>query len=222
MPSESLSEQLQMQQYQREFALLHEQHRLQQTELSQHHHQQTLQLQQAQFYQQQQQDKEYGHQQQQVLFAQEQQQQQCGQHQQNPTFARSHFGSGVMSPKLHSSNLPEHAAARNKHQSGNTSSEKHSKNQDRQQLQQRQQQQQDHHQHHHHHHQHHHRHQQQHGQLERGQGLSQSDIYMAEAKPSELDPRVALGALAGMAGIAGSDEMMTTNSGPSGNDPFIL
>ncbi|KAK3807143.1 MAG: fungal-specific transcription factor domain-containing protein [Linnemannia gamsii] len=216
----SMSEQFQMQQYQHELDLLHEQHRNQQTELSQHHQQQTLQLQQAQIIQQQQQNLEYEDQQQkqQVIFVQEQQQQEQQQLQQqygaplqSPTFARNRTGSGVMSPKSPYSNPTDPVITRNKRQSDGSSSKKHKKQQDRQQIQQQQQQQDQ------HHHQRQHRHHQQQPQEQQpqqqpAQGLSQQDSSMAEAAPPNLDPSMALSALKG---LAGSDEMMTTNSAPS-------
>ncbi|KAG0220188.1 hypothetical protein BGX33_007137 [Mortierella sp. NVP41] len=198
----STSEQLQMQQYQRELDLLHLQHRQQQTELSQHHQQQTLQLQQAQLYQQQQQNQEYVHQHQRQQQEQQQQfnQQQYGAAHQSPTIARnSRAGSDVMSPKSPYSNLSEHVIARTKRQSDSASSKRHSKQQDR-------------HHNHHHHQQQQDQEQQPQQQQQQVQGFSQQDSYMAEATPPDLDPRMALSALTGM---AGSDEMMATNSAPS-------
>ncbi|KAK5799257.1 fungal-specific transcription factor domain-containing protein [Linnemannia elongata] len=219
----AMSEQYQMQQYQRELDLLHEQHRKQQTELSQHHHQQTLQLQQAQLYQQEQQNQEYEQQQQrqQVLFAQEQQQdqhlQQYATAQQSPTIARNKVASGAMSPKSPYSNLSEHSIVRNKRQSDGAPSKKHSKQSDRQQFQ-LQQQGQDH-RHPHQPHQQQQNQEQQSRPQQQAPGFFQQDSYMAEATPPDLDPRMALSALTGM---AGSDEMITTNSAPSGNEPCSL
>ncbi|KAF9910053.1 hypothetical protein EC991_007384 [Linnemannia zychae] len=210
MPSDSsISEQFQMQQYQHELDLLHEQHRKQQTELSQHHQQQALQLQQAQLYQQQQQNQKYEdqQQQQQAVFVQEQQeqlQQQYGATVQSPTFSSNRTVSSVMSPKPSYSNLGEHIVARNKLQSNASSSKKQNKQQD---GQQRKQQQQD--RHHRHHQQQVQEHQSQ--QQQQTRDFSQQDSYMAT--PPDLEPRMSLSALTGM---AASDEIMTTNSAPSG------
>ncbi|KAF9350304.1 Transcriptional activator of fatty acid utilization [Mortierella sp. AD094] len=203
----STAEKQQLQQYQRELDLLQQHHRIQQSELNQHHQQQALQLEQAQLYQQQQQNQDYIQQNQQSSSMYIQQQ---------------HSGGGVLSPKTPYLDLPDHVNARNKRQSEASFKKKQAKQKqangsqeqgrDRQlDLLQHQQQQQ--------------RHgpgrgsersqnheRQHHQQRQEIQNYPQTDSYMADATPPDVDPGLALGSLSG---LAGSDEMMTNNSAPS-------
>ncbi|KAI8598362.1 fungal-specific transcription factor domain-containing protein [Dissophora ornata] len=205
--SQTVAEQQQLQQYQRELDLLQQQHRIQQSELTQHHQRQALQLEQAQMYQQHQQNQEYMRQsqQQQAMFSQQQQQpNNTGSSQQSGSlYSRSRPSStGMLSPQAPFSSQPNHAVARNKCQSEASLKKKQSKQRQHDSKQDQRQQQEDH-------------QKCQERQQQQIQGYSQTDSYMANAAPPEVDQNMALGSLSGM---ARSDEMMTSNSAPSGNE----
>ncbi|KAG0246152.1 hypothetical protein BGX31_004117 [Mortierella sp. GBA43] len=209
-PSPSPADQQQLQQYQRELDMLQQQHRIQQSELSQHHFQQTLQLEQAQMYQQQQRSQEFlrQNQYQQAFFAQQQQQSSSSQY--GSIQSRPSSG-GAASPKTHHSALSDPFTARNKEQSEGSVKKKPSKQKQHKSVDQEPQA----------------RRQQQSRQRQdvqrpsqvRGQqyqqptqNYPQTDSYMAEASPPDIDPNLALGSVPLM---TGSDELMTSTSAPS-------
>jgi hypothetical protein len=209
-PSPTPADQQQLQQYQRELDMLRQQHQIQQSELSQHHLQQTLQLEQAQMYQQQQRSQEYlrQNQRQQAMFAQ--QQQQSSSFQYGSVQSRPSSG-GAASPKTHHSTLSDPFTARNKEQSEGSSKKKKSKQKqhksvDQEPQAQRQQQSRQ-------------RQDVQRPRQVRGQqyqqptqNYPQTDSYMVEASPPDIDPNMAHGSVPLM---TGSDELMTSTSAPS-------
>ncbi|KAF9999041.1 hypothetical protein BGZ65_005536 [Modicella reniformis] len=217
--SEQQQQQQELQQYQRELDILQYQHRMQQSELSQQHQQQTLQLEQAQF---QQRSQEYlrQSQQQQGLFSQ---QQQPGSLPHSPTQSPP-ASIEVMSPKTSYASLPDHATTRNKRQGEASFKKKQAKQRhhdpqdeveehqqqeyrQRQELQRQQE------------HQGHFDHQRRQARQQQYQqsilGYTQADSPMTDASPPDMEPNLALGSVPGM---AGSDEMMASNSAPSGKE----